>query len=108
MIKKSIALVLVALSLMTISSADAAKKSSPANINFGSFSCADFMSAVNSGSEDDIAAMLIWLDGYLSGVSGDAELNWENFEAFSENIGTYCASNGRANLLSAAKKVGIQ
>lgn len=106
--KKTIALALMTCFLLSVNSADAARKRDSGDINFGSFTCKDFVSAVNSGSEDDIGAMLLWLDGYLSGVSGDTVLNWESFESFSENIAGYCVDNGRANLLSAAKKVGIQ
>ncbi|MBF0154699.1 MAG: hypothetical protein HQL64_13240 [Magnetococcales bacterium] len=106
--KKFLVLFLTGSLLVALSPVEAGKKKDSGNIDFGKFTCADFVESVNSGSEEDIGAMLLWLDGYLSGVSGDTVLNWKTFESFSENIASYCVANEQANLLAAAKKVGLQ
>ncbi|MBF0110509.1 MAG: hypothetical protein HQL76_15180 [Magnetococcales bacterium] len=84
------------------------KKSANQNIDFSSFTCSAFIGEVANSSEEDVGAVLMWLDGYLSGVSGDGVLNWKGFEQFAENLMKRCADHGDEMLLEAAKKVGIE
>jgi acid stress chaperone HdeB len=84
-----------------------AKKEQMKNINFGTISCEVFLKELAGGSEDDAGAVLLWIDGYLSGVSGDTELKWKDLETFSEKLVEYCGKNADAKVLEAAKKVGI-
>lgn len=77
------------------------------NIDFGSATCREFVEVVQTSSQEDVAGMFLWLDGYLSGVSGDTVLDWRVFESFVENLSGYCAANGKENLLKAARKVGV-
>jgi acid stress chaperone HdeB len=84
-----------------------AKKTQMQDINFGAISCGQFMEGMSEGSDDDMAVVLMWIDGYLSGVSGDTVLNWKNLEKLSANLIDYCESNPEANVLEAAEKVGI-
>jgi acid stress chaperone HdeB len=81
--------------------------SSGENIDFGEISCADFIESLNTSSQEDTGAVLVWLDGYLSGVTGDTELNWSGFEHFAEALGERCAMHPHSNLLDVARKVGI-
>jgi hypothetical protein len=37
----------------------------------------------------------MWIDGYLSGVSGDTTLSWKNLEKFSTDLVAYCAKQTR-------------
>lgn len=77
------------------------------NIDFGQVSCREFIEDIATGSEDDAAAVLLWLDGYLSGVSGDTVLNWRGFESFADRLVEYCGNNRKTKLLDAARRVGI-
>lgn len=88
--------------------AQAQKQDYNSDIDFGSLSCHDFVQDIQTMSEDDLAAVLLWLDGYLSGVTGDHLLSWGGFELFAENLITYCQRNGRQLLLDAARQVGIE
>lgn len=85
-----------------------AQKMDYSDIDFGALTCSDFIQDVQTMSEDDLGAILLWLDGYLSGVTGDHVLNWGGFENFAENLITYCQRNGRQSLLNAARWVGIE
>lgn len=78
------------------------------SIDFGSATCRDLVDTVHSTAEEDVGAMMLWLDGYLSGVSGDTVLDWRVFESFVGNVTDYCTDNPRENLLKAARKVGIE
>ena len=77
-------------------------------LDFSTITCTSFIEDVAAGSEDDAAAVMMWLDGYLSGVSGDTVLRFDAMEAFGTNLVEHCASNGATKLLDAAKKVGLE
>lgn len=78
------------------------------NIDFGAITCKTFLTDVAAASEDDVAGMMLWLDGYLSGVSGDAVMRFDAMEAFGENLVAHCSKRGNDKLLDAARKVGLQ
>ena len=77
-------------------------------LDFSTITCKSFIDDVAAGSEDDAAAVMMWLDGYLSGVSGDTVLRFDAMEAFGTNLVEHCAGNGNMKLLDAARKVGLQ
>ncbi|MEZ5580532.1 MAG: HdeA/HdeB family chaperone [Candidatus Competibacteraceae bacterium] len=54
----------------------------------------------------DAGVVLMWIDGYLSGVSGDTSLNWKDLEKFSTNLVAYCGKPDE-KVLDAAEAVGI-
>ena len=85
-----------------------AKKTGAQNINFGEITCGEFMKEISQGSAEDAGVVLMWIDGYLSGVSGDTELDWGNLEKFSKDLVEYCGNNSNTKVLEAAKKVGIE
>jgi acid stress chaperone HdeB len=58
--------------------------------------------------EETIGIMLFWLDGYLSGLTGDTRLSLSGIEQFAENVGAACAKSPEAKLLGVAKIVGIE
>ena len=103
---KSIAGSLVAAALLLPAPADALKQVQ--NIDFSTINCQTFLADLANGSEDDAAAMMLWLDGYLSGVSGDTVLRFDGLGTFGENLVEHCASNGNDRLLDAARKVGLE
>lgn len=83
-------------------------KQSHDNIDFGRITCAEFIKDIVQVSDDDAAAVMLWIDGYLSGVSGDTVLNWRSMENYTSSLVEYCLDNKRVKLLDAARKVGIQ
>lgn len=78
------------------------------SINFGAASCEEFIQTVAASSEDDVASMMLWLDGYPSGVSGDAVLRFDGLAQFGENLVERCGNNPDENLLHAARAVGLE
>jgi acid stress chaperone HdeB len=85
-----------------------AKSSKQKNIDFNRISCGEFISDIVQVSDEDAAAVMLWIDGYLSGISGDTVLNWRGMEKYTERLLEFCIDHKRANLLDAARKVGIQ
>lgn len=102
----AVAALCLAASLL-ISGPVAAKKAQIQNIDFGSIACGAFLKELSTGNADDAGVVLMWIDGYLSGVSGDTELNWKNLETFSQELVEYCGKNTDTKVLEAAKAVGI-
>jgi acid stress chaperone HdeB len=85
----------------------AAKKAQTQNIDFGAITCSAFMQDLSKSSTEDAGVVLMWIDGYLSGVSGDTNLNWKNLEKFSTDLVSYCDKNPNAKVLDAAEAVGV-
>ena len=89
------------------SSTALAKKTQIHDIDFGAITCNEFMQKIAKGSSEDTGVVLMWIDGYLSGVSGDKVLSWKNLEKFSTDLITYCSSKPNKRVLDAAEEVGI-
>ncbi|WP_193771120.1 HdeA/HdeB family chaperone [Candidatus Magnetaquicoccus inordinatus] len=105
--KLILASVVSIMTLATTQVADAKRAVSP-DIDFGRYTCQQFLEEVANSGEDDVGALLLWLDGYLSGVTGDTVLKWKEFEQFTEKLVNRCSSRGGEKLLDAARKVGVQ
>ncbi len=106
--KNSLGTAIVALSVCLLTSTPvAAKKMQTQNIDFGAITCSEFMKEVSSSSAEDAGVVLMWIDGYLSGVSGDTTLNWKNLEKFSADLVAYCGKNPETKVLEAAEAVGV-
>ncbi|MEO5362716.1 MAG: HdeA family protein [Magnetococcus sp. DMHC-8] len=106
--KKSTSVLLFLCASLLLAAPAQARKQSQSQINFGTYTCGAFLADAAQGSEEDIGIVLMWLDGYLSGVSGDTVWKQKDFEEFSERLANYCATHGNAKLLEAARKKGIQ
>jgi len=85
----------------------AKKSQQPQNINFGAITCKEFVEEIAGTDEDAAGIILMWLDGYLSGVSGDTTLNWKTLESFSGALVEACAKKPGKKVLDVAKEVGI-
>ena len=84
-----------------------AKKSQMRNIDFGEITCGEFLQELSTSSAEDAGVVLMWIDGYLSGVSGDTSLDWKDLETFSTNLVAYCGKKPDEKVLDAAEAVGI-
>ncbi|MBF0583177.1 MAG: hypothetical protein HQL80_02950 [Magnetococcales bacterium] len=106
--KKLSALVAVLSLALIVSTPAQARKSRNEVINFGSYTCQAFLEEAAQGSEEDVGIVLMWLDGYLSGISGDTVFNMKEFGEFSERLAEYCSRHGNVKLLDAAERKGIE
>lgn len=105
--KKLINIVFLCASLL-VASPVYARKQSQDIINFGTYTCRAFLEDAAQGSEEDIGIVLMWIDGYLSGVSGDTVWRMNDFGEFSERLAEYCSRHGHVKLLDAAREKGIE
>ena len=97
----------LALSLAAAAPALAKKQQQPQNIDFGAVTSKEFIAEIAAGDEESAGIILMWIDGYLSGVSGDAVLNWKTLEAFSGSLMEACAKKPGKKVLDVAKDIGI-
>jgi len=77
------------------------------NIPMQDLTCAEFLEILNASGEEEIGYIFMWLDGYLSGVSGDTVINWDGMQQLSEKMIDYCGARGSDNVLKVARKLGI-
>lgn len=105
--KHAIAMIF-SLTILAAGPAVAQKRASSDDIDFATVSCGQFLRDVDSGTEEDLTAVLLWLDGYLSGVTGDTLLSFGGLEAFAEDLITLCRQYPRGALIEAARRVGIE
>lgn len=85
-----------------------ARKKGLDDVDFGRISCGEFIDELQTSTEEEIGALLIWLDGYLSGVTGDTVMRPAGLEAFAESLVDRCQRRRRERLLDAARAVGIR
>lgn len=76
-------------------------------IDVAKLKCSD-LNQMSSDDEDSASTMMIWLDGYLSGVTGDTSLNDEALGNFTEKLIGACSRSPNAAILDTAKSVGIE
>ncbi|WP_449246499.1 HdeA family protein [Desulfarculus baarsii] len=105
--KKIVALVLCLSLLAIFSSAAMAQKQNVDDVDFGALTCQDFIMGLAKSDEETAGLVLLWLDGYLSGVSGDTVIRWQTIDDFSNNIVDACGNQPDRNLLEVAKEIGI-
>ena len=58
--------------------------------------------------EESAGYVMMWLDGYLSGITNDTLLHWEGLEEFGTKLADFCQKNPHSGLLDSAKAVGIK
>ncbi len=105
---RSLLVPLALVAIVLLSTPALAKKGGAENIDFGSITCGQFVQDLSTASDEDAGVILMWLDGYLSGVSGDPVLDWNNLTTFGEELVTYCNENSGTKMLDAAREVGIR
>jgi acid stress chaperone HdeB len=104
---KLVATAVLGIAVLTATPAMAAKQQQSGDVDLGSVTCAAFMKDLSTASEQDAGAIFLWLDGYLSGVSGDTVMRPAGMEQFVQALLDHCSKRGKDNLLDAARKVGI-
>lgn len=76
--KPSLLIAVVGLAASLLASPVLAKKTQMQNIDFGEITCGEFLQELSTSSAEDAGVVLMWIDGYLSGVSGDTTLDWKD------------------------------
>ncbi len=77
-------------------------------IDVKDMSCGNLVElAQEEGNEEGLGLVVFWIDGYLSGVSGDTRVNFDALANFAEGLATFCAANPETDIISAARQVGL-
>ncbi|MCX8043290.1 MAG: HdeA family protein [Desulfobacterota bacterium] len=77
------------------------KETSAQIVDMSKCTCQDMM---NVNDEQLIKASLIWIDGYVSGKSGDTTVSLGELETLARNLESYCKSNPSTPILDAARR----
>jgi acid stress chaperone HdeB len=93
--------VLLGLSIFVVPTVQAGEKAvkKDEKVDMASYTCADLLAE----KEDDVGMILLWVDGYLSGKTGDTVINMKFVGELAESVGTKCAEKGEAKLLDVVK-----
>jgi acid stress chaperone HdeB len=94
---------LLGLSMLVLPSVQAAEKAikKSEKLDMASYTCADLLAE----NEDDAGTILLWIDGYLSGKTGDTVINMDFIGELAENVGEKCGADGKAKLLDVVKEL---
>jgi acid stress chaperone HdeB len=101
--KKSMAIVALLVSALAFSSSVFAKKEQVIKFDMKALTCKELLEM----EADDMGTMLMWLDGYLSGVTGDTKFDSDQFGSFAGSLGEHCAKNPSDTVVDASHKLGI-
>jgi acid stress chaperone HdeB len=74
------------------------------SFNVNELTCGELLSL----SDEEMGLIIFWIDGYLSGVTGDTQFNDEMLSSFAERMGAACAKSPDSRVLDTARIVGIQ
>ncbi len=77
------------------------------SVDLGEMTCQELLDIGNDDG-DTASYIIIWLDGYLSGITGDTRFNDEGIGHFTEKLMAACGRSPDAKTLDIAKTVGIQ
>ena len=70
-------------------------------IDFGKFTCGDFIKLAEAGDGETIAALYMWLDGYISAKSGNTETDLSAVESNLEEVLKVCKGKKGTKILTA-------
>lgn len=102
--KKAIAvLVIIVCGLFLVSTgAEAGKKQVTSKIDMAQYTCKDLLSE----ESDDAGMVLIWIDGYLSGKTGDTTIDMNFLGELATEVGNVCRSkSSQTKILDVVKQV---
>ncbi|GAB7079520.1 HdeA/HdeB family chaperone [Megalodesulfovibrio paquesii] len=90
---------LLALLLLAFAMPAQAKKRT--GVDMGKYTCADLMKE----KTQDIALVLMWVDGYLSSETGDLKMDEAWIEELAETIGTECQRDPDKRLMEIVQDI---
>lgn len=96
--------ILILVAALLISTNAFAKKEQNFKFDMNELTCKELIES----DEDTIAMMLMWIDGYLSGITGDTRFDSNQFTSFAGSLGEYCAKNQNSKVLDASHQLGVQ
>jgi acid stress chaperone HdeB len=108
--KKSLTMMVSALLLCSVfvvshhAEAKRGVKPPPDKINMSAYSCKDLLAE----NVESMGAVILWIDGYLSGKTGDTTLSMEFLSNLGQAVGAQCAANPKAKVLDVvAQMIGL-
>lgn len=75
-------------------------------IDITRFTCEAFMQELQNGQAQDMRNLAIWLDGYLTSITGEKSLNWKSLQQFFDDLVEYCRAHSKSDLFEAAHNSG--
>lgn len=78
-------------------------------IELTSFTCQQFRDGIHSENDaNKMHALVMWLEGYMSAISGNTLLDWQNLEEYKKDLLAFCDKNPTLGLLEAARRAAVE
>ena len=79
------------------------------SIDLSSFTCRQFLDGVEQPSNTaKMHDLVMWLEGYLGGISGNTTLNWQDLLDYKKDLLAFCDKNPTLGLLEAARRAAVE
>ena len=79
------------------------------NIDLSSFTCRQFLDGIEDQTNTaKMHDLVMWLEGYLGGISGNTTLNWKDLLDYKKDLLTFCDKNPTLGLLEAARRAAVE
>ena len=79
----------------------AAKKQVGTAIDMSKYACSELLAQ----DSDEMGTILIWIDGYLSGKTGDTTIDTKFLEELATGVGQTCKDSPNSKVLSVVEKL---
>ena len=93
--------------LTMISSALLSQIAVAETMDLKTLSCQE-LSQIAQENTDNAVFISVWLDGYLSGLTGDTKLSEDGFVSFVEKLQQACERSPNSLVLNVSKIIGIK
>jgi acid stress chaperone HdeB len=72
-------------------------------IDMATVTCSDML---NEKDQQTVAAVLVWVDGYLSGKTNDTRVDVNQLKNLAQQLEIYCRANPSSTIMHAVKQKG--
>ncbi|MBI4275886.1 MAG: hypothetical protein HY659_14415 [Rhizobiales bacterium] len=70
-------------------------------VDLSKLSCKDFLAS----GKDSVGMVILWFDGYFTGESDPAVIDFGRLKSQGEELGAYCANHPDTTIMVAAEKI---
>lgn len=79
------------------------------DIDLSGFTCGQFLDGINNQSDNaKMHDLVMWLEGYLGGISGNTTLRWQDLLDYKKDLLSFCDKNPTLGLLEAARRAAVE
>jgi len=79
------------------------------DIDLSGFTCSQFLDGIENRADNaKMHDLVMWLEGYLGGISGNTTLRWQDLLDYKKDLLSFCDKNPTLGLLEAARRAAVE